>query len=469
MAKSTLKNIPVSSGEIIDLEIESMGYDNSAIARHKDFVVMVNRAAPKDKLKAEITTIKPNYSRAKIKELIESDSEYRIEPNCKIFKICGGCQWQHLPYEKQLEQKDFLMKNFASKLSLKEGVLKPIISAKKNLDSDEGIWHYRNKVQYPVRTVPSTGRLKAGYYEWNSNDLINIKYCPIQHEKFDSIVDSVREIATKYKITAYDSKTKKGILRHISIRSGFNTNQYLLTLVVAKDKFPKIKDFINEIDEKNPELEGVCLNINTGTTNVIHGPVTKVLKGKGFMYEEINGIKFKISATSFFQVNTAQATMLINEIKEKLSLKGDEVVLDAYCGSGFIGLSISNDVKKVIGIEEIESAVIDGNDTAKENGIKNIEYTFGKVENKISDVMESSKPDVVILDPPRAGCNKRVLKTICETPPEKIIYVSCNPTTLMRDLEILSEELYSVSSIQPIDMFPHTFHIENVVLLEKKN
>ena len=465
MAKSTLKSIPVYEEENIDVKIESMAYDNSAIARYKDFIVFVDRGAPGDYVKADITTIRPNYARAKILEMHEFDPQYRIEPPCKIYKVCGGCQWQHLPYEKQLEQKDFLMKQFTAKLDLKEDVLKNIIGAESNE------WHYRNKVQYPVRTVESTGRLKAGYFEWHSNDLINIKYCPIQYSQFDEIVETVRELAPKYKIIAYDGKKKTGWLRHICLRLGVNTGEVLLTLVAINENLSKSQDFANEIMKKHPEIVGVCININTGTTNVIYGPKTKVLKGKGCINEEINDLKFKISATSFFQVNTPQATKLINVINDFTCRDAPpghlyDCILDAYCGVGFLALSLAKQAKKVIGIEEIKQAIDDARVSANFNNIDNITFINGKVENKIIDVLEKEHIDVVILDPPRAGCNKKILESILKVQPQKIIYVSCNPTTLVRDLEILKQS-FNIKLIQPIDMFPHTYHVECVVLLEK--
>lgn len=459
MAKSTFQNIPVSTGETIDLNINSMAYDNAAVSKYKDFIVFVERGAPGDSVKAEITTLRPNYARAKITEIKTSDPSYRIEAECKLFKVCGGCQWQHLPYQRQLEQKDLLLKNFFSKLSLPDGVLK-------NIMGSDTPWHYRNKVQYPVRTIEDTGRLKAGYFEWHSNDLINIKYCPIQNNKFDSIVETVRELAPKYRITAYNGKNKTGWLRHICVRIGENTNEALLTLVAINETLSKSQDFASEVMSKHPELVGVCININTNTTNVIYGPKTKILKGRGHLFERINNLNFKISATSFFQVNTPQTTKLLNEMDRLVSLKGNETILDAYCGVGLMSLFLARKSKQVVGIEEVRQSIDDASFSAKENRIKNTVFINGKVENKIDDILENYKPEIIILDPPRAGCNKRILENISKSDIKRIIYTSCNPNTLARDLEIL-KDCYSVKSIQPIDMFPHTYHIECIVLLEK--
>ena len=459
VAKSTLQSIPVSQGEIVDLEIKSMAYDNSAVARYQDFIIFVERGVPGDEVRAEITTLRPNYARAKIIEIKKSDQNYRIEAPCKLFKVCGGCQWQNLPYEKQLEQKDFLMKQFCTKLNLEEGVLKGIIGT-------DDIWNYRNKVQYPVRTVESTGRLKAGYFEWHSNDLINIKYCPVQNKKFDDVVETVRELSPKYKIT---SKW----LRHICIRVGENIGEVLLTLVARDEKLSRSQDFANEVMKKHPELVGVCININTQTTNVIYGPRTITLKGRGYIFEEINNIKYKISATSFFQINTKQTIKMLDVIHDMLcrgAINRAPTVLDAYCGTGLISLFLAKHAKKIIGIEEIKGSIDDANSSAKENDIKNVTFINGKVENKIKDVLEKEKPEVVILDPPRAGCNKRILESILESEAKKIIYVSCNPSTLIRDLELLCalpSHPFTIKSIQPIDMFPHTYHVECVVLLER--
>ena len=484
-----LKIVPLSQGQVIDLTINSMAYDNSAVAHYKDFVIFVDRGAPGDLVKAEVTTIRPNYARAKILELKESNASYRIEAPCKLFKVCGGCQWQHLPYEKQLEQKDLLMKNFITKLNLEEGVLKSIIGAcalegdchtslcsARNDSATKGIprytedstqhsniWHYRNKVQFPVRTVESTGRLKAGYFEWHSNDLVNIKHCPIQNSLFDGIVETVRELAPKYKITAYNSKNKTGWLRHICIRVGVSTGEAILTLVCVNESLSRSQEFANEILMSHPELVGICFNINTKSTNVIYGEKTKVIKGKGYIFEKIKDLKFKISATSFFQINTSQAEKLLDIVNGSLALTGNEIILDAYCGVGLFSLSFAKKAKKVIGIEEIKQAIEDGKSSAKENGIKNHIFVNGKVENKIKEVLKNEKPNVVILDPPRAGCSKTVLENILDSNVKKIIYVSCNPNTLIRDLEILKSK-FKINLIQPIDMFPHTYHIESIAI-----
>ena len=495
MSKSTLKNIPVSSDEIIDLQIDSMAYDNSALARYKDFVIFVDRGAPGDSVQAQITTLRPNYARAKIVEIKKSDPNYRTEAPCKLFKVCGGCQWQHLPYEKQLEQKDLLLKNFFSKLNLEEGVLRSIIGANNSfviarsettkqsyenyneyeiaspasggLAMTRGEWHYRNKVQYPVRTVEDTGRLKAGYFEWHSNDLINIKHCPIQNSLFDSIVETVRELAPKYKIIAYNGKNKTGWLRHICVRIGENTNEALLTLVAVNESLSCSQEFANEVMSKHPELVGVCININTNTTNVIYGPKTKILRGRGYIFEKINDLKFKISATSFFQVNTLQTIKLLDVIKNMLSGKTFAALLDAYCGVGLMSLFLSKYAKQIVGIEEVKQSIDDATFSAKENKIQNTVFINAKVENRIKDVLEKYKPEIIILDPPRAGCNKKILENILSSSVKKIIYTSCNPSTLTRDLEILCNN-YEIKSIQPIDMFPHTYHVECVVDLYRK-
>ena len=461
MAKATLQSIPVSTGQIIDLNIDSMAYDNSAIGRYQDFVIMMDRGAPGDIVQAQITTLRPNYARAKIIEIKKSDSSYRTEAPCKLFKVCGGCQWQHLPYEKQLEQKDLLLKNFFMKLDLKEGVLKNIIGA-------DDPWHYRNKVQYPVRTVNETGRLKAGYFEWHSNELVNIKYCPIQHSLFDKIVETVRELAPKYKIT-------DKWLRHICVRVGVNTGEALLTLVARNESLSKSQDFTNEVMSKHPELVGVCININTKTTNVIYGDKTNILKGRGYIFEKIKDLKFKISATSFFQVNTSQTTVLLDIIDEMVRTDtpaGRLSIIDAYCGVGLISLFLSKHTKKIIGIEEIKQSIDDAKYSVKENGIKNTVFILGKVENKIKDLLENENPEIIILDPPRAGCNKKILESILSSDVKKIIYVSCNPSTLTRDLEILCSGTpvarpFEIKSVQPIDMFPHSFHLECVGLIER--
>ena len=462
MKQEALK-IPVVRNEIITMQIDTMAYDNAAIGRYKDFVVMVDRGAPGDEVKVEITLVKENYARGKIIEIISSNSEYRIDPKCKLFKVCGGCQWQHLPYEKQLEQKDLLMGNFTKKLNLEDEILKNILPANSS-------WKYRNKVQYPVRTVESTGRLKAGYFEWNSNDLINVKHCPIQYDLFEEIIETIRELAPKYRLISKSSKRssedlKGGFLRHVCVRASEKTGEALLTLISSKDDFTGSKEFAKEVMEKHKELVGVTFNINKGSTNVIYGDKSRILGGRDFIYEEISNVKFKVSSNAFFQINTTQAETIINIIKSYLSDKNKNL-LDAYCGVGFISLCLAGKFERVIGIEEVQSAIESAKLNAKDNNIQNAEFIFGKVENKIEDILESHHPDTVILDPPRIGCNKAVIEALLAKKPQTIIYVSCNPSTLVRDLEKLQSH-YKIKSIQPVDMFPHTYHIENVVFLER--
>lgn len=466
MSKSILQSAPVSEGQFIELKIDSMAYDNSAVGRCNDFVILVDRGSPGDYVQAQITTVKLNHARAKIIGLEISDPNYRTNPPCKLFKVCGGCQWQHLPYEKQLEQKDLLMRNFVSKLNQEEGVLKNIIGT-------ENIWNYRNKVQFPVRTVKSTGRLKAGYYSWHSNELVNIKYCPIQHTLFDEIVEAVRELAPKYKVIAYDSKEKKGWLRHICLRIGLNTNEALLVLVAVSENLSGSQDFAVQIMKRFPVLVGVCINVNKKTTNVIYGDKTQVLRGRGYIFEKIKDINFKISATSFFQVNTPQTERLLDVIDEMICRDAPlghlyNTILDAYCGVGLISLFLAKKAYKVIGVEEIKQSIDDARFNARKNNFHNIIFINGKVENKLERLLIDEKPELVILDPPRGGCDKKSLDDIClSSSINKIIYISCNPTTLVRDLEILTSRGYKIKSIQPIDMFPHTYHIESVTLLER--
>lgn len=467
MTKATLKEIPVTKDQLIGLNIDLMAYDNSAIGRYKDLVVMVNRAAPGDELTAQITTLRPNYARANIIEIIKSDPNYRIEAPCKVYKVCGGCQWQHIPYEKQLEQKNLLMQNFISRLKLQDNVLEKIIRA-------ETIWNYRNKVQYPVRTVSDTHRLKAGYFGWHSNDLVNIKHCPIQQNLFDDIVDTVRELAPKYKITAYNRKHNEGWLRHICVRANQGTNgtkEVLLTLVSTGEKLYKSQEFAKEVMDRHKELVGICINVNTKTTNVIYGEKTIVIKGRGYIFEEIKGLKFKISATSFFQVNTQQTEKLLDIVGEMICRDAPagclyNIILDAYCGVGLFSLPLAKRAKKIVGIEEIKQSIDDAIYSARENNIKNVVFINGKVENKIREIIEKEKPEIIVLDPPRIGCSKKVLEDISCLHPQKIIYISCNPATLVRDLEILSSKNYKIRCVQPIDMFPHSYHIENVALIE---
>lgn len=452
------KNIPQ-----LELQVDSMSHGAFAIAHENGESIFVENSCPGDKALVSIYDKRKNFSYAQIENLIEA-SEYRAkDPKCKLHKICGGCQWQHINYEQQLKFKrsniiDLLKK---AQINLSELKIPEVLGM-------EDPWNYRNKIVYPVRTVESSSRTLAGYFKRNSNELVNIKYCPIQYSIFDEIMSQCKELCTEHKI-------KHPLIRHIQIRSNFAKSEILVTFIVReklmsnelKTSFSKIAEALLE---SFPAIKGCSLNYNDMSTNVILGKNTETLLGEKQITETLGDIKLKISATSFFQVNNLQFLKIIDTINKFIDCDLDENdhILDAYSGTGTIALSIAKASKnlKITAIEVVESAVEDAKANAGLNDIKNIDFKLGKVEDHIEDLVNSNLK-LSIINPPRKGCTNKVLDTLAKISTEKIIYVSCNPATLARDIKYLENYGYKLEKIQAVDMFPHTFHVENVVLLKK--
>ena len=420
--------------------------------------LFIENACPGDEVKYEIYDERKNLSYANITELVTASPLRAQNPKCKIHKICGSCQWQHIKYQEQLKLK-------------KQNLLDLIQQSKINIEGLEipdlipmkDPWNFRNKVIYPVDTVKSTGRLLAGYFKRNSNELINIKYCPIQYSIFDEIIERLKELCTENGIS-------KQFLRHLLLRSNSNQKQILVCLIVRekelpKDKYLKLKKTLKQISEDYPVIKTTSINYNDNSTNVIMGSKTEVVTGPGYIMENFKGLDLKISTESFFQVNTEQFGKIIDLLAEHV--QDQEKILDAYCGIGTISLSLAKlkTELEITGIEIIEAAVENAKLNAEHNQI-NAKYICSKLEDKIEEFTEENF-DSVIINPPRKGCTNKVLDTLGKIKSEKIIYVSCNPATLTRDIKHLEGLGYKTSFLQSIDMFPHSFHFETVAILEK--
>jgi 23S rRNA (uracil1939-C5)-methyltransferase len=443
--------------------IESLTYGPFALSHADDGqVVFIENACPGDELLAEIYDKRKDFSYAEIAEISKFSELRNPEPQCKLHKICGSCQWQHIDYQAQLMFKKKNLTDLIASVNLDLSYLSATEGEIPDIIGMEEPWNYRNKVCYPVRTVPSTGRLQAGYFKHNSNELINIKYCPIQYGIFDEIIESVKELCS-------DNSVTDQILRHILLRSNFDKSQILLCLIVKKrelfpETFEAIKEIFKALCENFPALKTCTINYNTLSTNVILGDKTETIIGSGYIYETVLDLKFRISTTSFFQVNTAQFSKIINLIIPEL--QNAKKILDAYCGAGLISLSMAKQVPglKIIGVELISSAIKDAQKNAEINNLE-AKFVEAKLEDKIDELEEEY--DLIIVNPPRKGCSNTVLDTLMKIASPKIIYVSCNPSTLVRDLKKLEEADYKIKSFQGVDMFPHTYHVEAVVVLEK--
>ena len=434
------------------IKIHSLGSSGEGVGKLDELIVFVEGALPDEEILAEIETRKKNYAVGRLVEVLKPSQE-RVEPFCPLYKECGGCQLQHLSYSAQLKWKRQQVVDAVERIGKISGV-----EVFDTLGMENPL-RYRNKMQFPVGK-----NLKIGCYARGSHKIIDTDSCMIQNAQNDKILAAVRKIATKFNIQPYNEDTHKGFLRHVMGRVGSN-GEFMIVLVTATKNFPNEKNFVRALIKEVPNVTSIQQNVQTFKNNVILGRETKILFGKPTIHDKIGDFRFNISARSFFQVNTAQAEILYKTALDFANLRGNELIIDAYCGTGTISLFMAKKARKVIGVEVVSSAINDAIKNARENHIKNAEFIVGdvvKILPKISDYAE-----VVIVDPPRAGCDKKVLETFAAMKPEKIIYVSCNPATLARDLKILGDFGYKTKKIQPVDMFPFTSHVECVAQLLK--
>jgi 23S rRNA (uracil1939-C5)-methyltransferase len=399
---------------------------------------------------------KRNLINAKVVR-IEEKSQNRVVPKCPHFSQCGGCQLQHLSYKGQSEFKQKTIE----KLMKQYHKVNEILTMKDP-------YFYRNKVHSTV-AHDQKGKAISGIYEENTHRVIPIDQCAIQDKRADKIIASVREIMNTYKMKAYDEDTGQGFLRHILVKTGFVSNQIMVVLVVSSHVFPGKNNFVATLLKKHPEITTIVMNINNRKTSVVLGETEKVLYGKGHIEDTLCGTIFQISPKSFYQINPMQTEILYNKAIDMAKLTGHETVIDAYCGIGTISLIVSKKSKSVIGVELNKDAVKDAMKNTRRNNIGNARFYNDDAGNFIVGLAkEKQKIDVVFIDPPRSGSDERFLSSLVKLMPAKVIYISCNPVTQERDLKYLTAHGYKVEEIQPVDMFPQTYHVESVVLISKK-
>ena len=377
---------------------------------------------------------------------------------CPVHKKCGGCQLQNMSYAEQLAFKQNKVNRFLKKFAKPLPVI--------GMDNP---YHYRNKVQAAFYTSRG-GKIISGVYQSGSHNVVGIDSCQIEDVTADKIITAVRRLMPSFKMTTYNEDTHKGFLRHILVKRGFATNQVMLVMVTGTAMFPSKNNFVKAIRQKFPEITTVIQNINPYDTNLVLGKKQNVLYGKGYIEDVLCGCKFRISPKSFYQINPVQTEVLYGKAIEYADLKGSETVLDAYCGIGTIGIiAAKHGAGRVIGVELNGDAVRDAIDNAKANGLKNIRFFKGDAGAFMREAAEENeRPDVVFMDPPRAGSSRVFLDSLIAMSPKTVVYVSCNPETLARDLKYLTENsAYKVRKIQPVDMFPHTNHIECVSLISQ--
>lgn len=448
----------LAKNERIPLAITAVTMEGSGIGHYEGCAVFVPNTVTGDEITAHIVKVKSNCAFARLDELLVASPD-RTEPDCPVFSQCGGCAFRHIRYDAELKIKQAHVKDALKRIGHIDMEPEPIAGAK-NPD------RYRNKAQYPVEKSGNT--LKIGFYAPRSHRVVDCRACLLQPKVFDSILGVFDEWIRRYNISVYDETAHTGLLRHIYIRQAQKTGEIMVCAVVNGRELPYTLELINNLIVAQPSIRSIILNKNKAETNVILGEKCKTLWGQDTITDELCGLTFQISPLSFYQVNPTGAEILYQKAAEYAELTGKETVLDLYCGAGTIGLTMAAKAKEIIGVEVVPRAVVDAKINAQLNGIKNARFICGDVIEAAGVLaQEGTKPDVVILDPPRKGCAAELLQTIAKMEPGKIVYVSCDPATLARDCAVLEELGYKVDKVVPVDMFPRTGHVETVVLMSR--
>ena len=486
------KKFVCNKNDEFELEITDLGSTGEGIGKIDGYTLFVKDALIGDKVRVKVMKTKKNYGYARMLEIIKP-SEYRVEPECPVARQCGGCQLQHCSYEKQLSWKEEKVANCLRRIggapvyteekyrkyknaeeqqnaentaeSKTPIIMEPILRMDKPV-------HYRNKAQFPVG-YDKDGNPVAGFYAGRTHSIIPQTDCLIQHECNKQIVETVLEFMKKYNVTAYDEKKNRGIVRHILTRVGKATGEVMVCLVINAKKLPHSEEFVEMIKNCgiNLEIKSITVNINRENTNVILGEKVETLYGQSYIEDYIGDIKYRISPLSFYQVNPEQTKKLYQTALEFADIKEGEVVWDLYCGIGTISLFMAREAAKVCGVEIVPQAIEDAKQNAKLNNITNAEFFVGAAEDVVPTQYEKSggrlRADVVTLDPPRKGCDEKLLDTVVKMAPSRIVYVSCDPGTLARDVKVLTDKGYEVKRVRACDMFGGSFHVETVVLLSQ--
>ena len=448
--------------DFVTLTIEDMGVDGEGIGHVDGCTLFVKDALIGDVITAKIMKMKKNYGYARLMEIL-TPSRDRVEPKCAFHKQCGGCQIQALSYEKQMEYKKKKVLNNLTRIGgLTELPEFDVIGM------DEP-YHYRNKAQFPFGT-DKNGEVVTGFYAGRTHSIISNTNCYLGVEENEQILEIILAHLKKYNIPAYDERTGKGLLRHVLIRKGFTTGELMVCLILNGTRMPEVKELTAELI-KIPGMTSITINVNTKQTNVIMGQEMKSVWGQDYITDYIGNVKYQISPLSFFQVNPVQTRKLYERALEYAEVESGETVWDLYCGIGTISLFLAQKAKQVYGVEIVPQAIEDAKHNAKLNGFTNAEFYVGKAEDVLPKKYreENISADVIVVDPPRKGCDEALLQTIVQMRPKRVVYVSCDSATLARDLKYLTNEGYHIVKGTVVDQFPHTVHVETVVLLSRKN
>lgn len=451
----------MQKNDLFELEITDMGADGEGIGHYDGMTFFVKDALIGDQIVARATKMKKNYGYARVEE-IKRPSTFRIMPKCELHRRCGGCQIQALSYEKQLEYKKKKVLNNLTRI----GGLTNLPEF--DLIGMEEPYCYRNKAQFPFGT-DKNGEIVTGFYAGRTHSIISNTKCYLGVEENEEILKIILAHLKKYNIPAYDEQTGKGLLRHVLIRKGFTTGELMVCLILNGTRMPEVKELVAELT-KIPGMTSITINVNTKQTNVIMGQEMRSVWGQDYITDYIGNVKYQISPLSFFQVNPIQTRKLYERALEYADVESGETVWDLYCGIGTISLFLAQKAKQVYGVEIVPQAIEDAKHNAALNGFTNAEFYVGKAEEVLPKKYrdEGIQADVIVVDPPRKGCDETLLQTIVQMRPKRVVYVSCDSATLARDLKYLTNEGYEVVKGTVVDQFPHTVHTEAVVKLERK-
>ena len=458
--KNKTINVNFTKNSILEMQVTGLGSSGEGVGKVQGFTFFVPGALAGEKIRFQAKQVKKSYGIGELTNVLEPSPE-RVKPVCPVYKQCGGCQLQHLSYEGQLTVKRQQVIDALERLGHFKG-----IKVEKTLGDDDP-WHYRNKMQVPVASGKK-GSLDIGCFAQATHRVINVEECFIQKKANNAIAAVVRAWMKEYKIPALEEDARRGIVRHVMGRVGVATGEVMAVLITNSPMVPHIKDLGKMLREAIPGFKTLVQNVNTRHTNVIMGEKSRIVTGPGFIQDSIGTLTFNISPESFFQVNSEQAAKLYGEALKAANLTSKETVVDVYCGTGTITLFLAQKAARAIGIEIVPSAIKDARINARNNKIANAQFVLGDAAVELPKLaQEGIKADVIVLDPPRAGCDQRVINAIAAVKPKKVVYVSCNPASLARDAELLCKKGYKINKVQPVDLFPQTHHVETVVLMSR--
>ena len=449
----------LKKNDILKLNINSISSEGSGVAKTEDGItVFVPNSAVGDELNVRIVKVQKTYAFGRVEEIL-TPSPDRINPTCIVGEKCGGCVYCHISYEAELKAKEQRVKDAIERIAKLSVPVKPIVSTGE-------VMRYRNKAMIPVG-LTKDGNITMGFYSNHSHRIIECDDCSLQPQCFLKASEILKAFLESHNISIYNESTHKGLFRHLYLRIAEKTDELMITLVINGSELPFSDVIVDAFKAELPNLKSVVLNTNTEDTNVVLGKKNKTLYGNGFITDVLCGLKFKISPQSFYQVNRKGAELLYSKAAEYADLNGDEVLLDLYCGTGTIGLSMAHKAKSLIGVEIVPKAIEDAKENAKANSIENARFICGDASKAAETLKaEGLTPDVIIIDPPRKGCDKSLIKTIADFNPQRVVYVSCDSATMARDLAVFAEFGFVAQEATPVDMFPRTAHVECVTWLK---